>query len=141
VHTKFNADEVLRIAEQIERNGTAFYERAADRFRGEERRTLLRLADMERSHQQVFATMRRELLDADKGLEAFEDPVALLGPEESIRRILEIAVDLEKDSVVFYVAFKAAVPESLGRGKIDEIIREEMDHVLLVSEMLSSLDP
>jgi len=29
-----NADEILEIAEQIERDGIAFYERAAERFRG-----------------------------------------------------------------------------------------------------------
>ncbi len=34
-----NIDETLKIAEQIERNGVAFYETAAERFRGEEKRT------------------------------------------------------------------------------------------------------
>jgi rubrerythrin len=158
----FNVDEILEIAEQIERNGMAFYEKAAERFRGDEKRTLLRLADMEVTHQRVFSAMRRELSDADPGLKAFDpegeaakylaafadgqifdlnvDPVTLLGPEDSVRDILHTAIGLEKDSVVFYVAIREAVPESLGRDEIEKIIKEEMDHIVLLSGMLSSLD-
>ncbi len=158
----FNADEVLKIAEQIERNGIAFYEKAAERFQGDEKRTLLRLADMERTHQQVFATWRRELSDANQGLEAFDpegeaarylaafadgqifapkaDAAALLSPENSESDILEMAIGLEKDSVVFYVAIRDAVPETLGEDKINQIIQEEMAHILLLSRTLSSLN-
>ena len=156
-----NVDEILEIAEQIERNGIAFYERAAERFQGDEKRTLLGLANMERNHERAFASMRRELADADEGLTAFDpegeaekylaaiadgkifdlkaDPLALLGQQETVQGILGLAIDLEKDSVVFYVAIKDAVPESLGKDKIDKIIKEEMDHILLLSGILSSL--
>jgi rubrerythrin len=156
-----NVDEILKIAEQIERNGIAFYERAAERFHGEEKRTLLSLANMERNHERAFAGMRRELADADERLKAFDpegesqrylaaladgqifdlkaDPVALLGGEQSVQDILELAIDLEKDSVVFYVAIKDAVPEGLGKPKVEKIIKEEMDHIILLSGILSSL--
>jgi rubrerythrin len=156
----FNADEVLKIAEQIERNGIAFYGTAAERFDGDVKRTLLRLADMERTHEQIFATMRRELPDqgykaidpegeAGRYLAAFADgqifapkadSSALLGPGKTQRGILETAIGLEKDSVVFYVAIKDAVPEALGEDKIDWIIQEEMAHIVLLSRTLSSLD-
>lgn len=156
----FNADEVLKIAEQIERNGIAFYETAAERFDGDMKRTLLRLADMERTHEQVFATMRRELPDqgykaidpegeAGRYLAAFadgqifapkSDSSALFGPGKTERDILETAIDLEKDSVVFYVAIKDAVPETLGEDKINWIIQEEMAHIVLLSKIRSSLD-
>ena len=154
----FNADEILKTAEQIERNGIAFYETAAGRFRGDEKRTLLRLADMERTHVQVFAAMRRELSNASEGLTAFdpegeagrylaafadgkifdlnEDPVALLGPQQSVQDILKSAIGLEKDSVVFYVAIRDTVPESLGRDRIEKIIKEEMEHIILLNGML-----
>jgi rubrerythrin len=156
-----NADEILKIAEQIERNGIAFYERAAERFHGDEERTMLSLAKMERNHERAFASMRRELADADEGLQAFDpegeserylaaladgqifdlnaDPVALLGQRESVQGILELAIDMEKDSVVFYVAIKDAVPESLGKDRVEKIIKEEMDHIILLSGILSSL--
>jgi rubrerythrin len=157
----FNADEVLKIAEQIERNGISFYEKAAERFSGDEKRTLLRLSDMERTHEQVFATMRRELAASDQGLKPIDpegeagkylaafadgqifapeaDSAALFSPENSARDILEVAIGLEKDSVVFYVAIKDAVPEALGEDKIDRIIQEEMAHIVLLSRTLSSL--
>jgi len=158
----FNVDEVLKIAEQIERNGIGFYEKAAAGFHGDEKQTLLRLADMERTHERVFSALRRELSRADQALEAFDpegeaarylaafadgqvfdpdaDPLALLGPQSSGRDILKVAIGLEKDSVVFYVAIRDAVPESLGKEKIERIIKEEMDHIVLLSGMLSSLD-
>jgi rubrerythrin len=158
----FNADEVLKIAEQIERNGISFYEMAADRFEGDQKRTLLRLADMERTHEKVFAAMRRDLSAADEKLTAFDpegeagkylaafadgqifapkaDSAALFGPDASAREILETAIGLEKDSVVFYVAIRDAVPEALGEDEIDRIIKEEMAHIVLLSRTLSSLD-
>jgi len=158
----FNADEVLKIAEQIERNGIAFYQKAAERFQGDEKLMLLRLADMERTHQQVFANWRRELSDANQELKAFDpegeagrylaafadgqifapkaDAAALLSPENSERDILEMAIGLEKDSVVFYVAIRDAVPEALGGDKINQIIQEEMAHIVLLSRTLSSLN-
>ena len=155
----FNADEVLKIAEQIERNGIAFYEKAAERFQGDQRSTLLRLADMERTHERVFANWRRGLPDqgykavdpegeSARYLAAFADgqifapradSAALLSPENSERDILETAIGLEKDSVVFYVAIRDAVPEMLGEDKIDQIIQEEMAHIVLLSRTLSSL--
>ena len=158
----FNADEVLQIAEQIERNGIAFYEKAAERFSGKERQTLLRLADMERTHERVFASMRRQLSASGQRLEAFDpegeagkylaafadgqifapkaDSAALFGPEDSTRHILETAIGLEKDSVVFYVAIREAVPESLGEKEIQRIIHEEMSHIVVLSQTLFSLD-
>jgi rubrerythrin len=156
----FNADEVLKIAEQIERNGMAFYETAAERFEGDAKQTLLRLADMERTHVQIFAAMRKELPDEGyKGIDpegesgrylaAFADgqifapkadSSALLAPGKTERDILEIAIGLEKDSVVFYVAIKDTVPDTLGEDKIDWIIQEEMAHIVLLSRTLASLD-
>jgi rubrerythrin len=158
----FNADEVLKIAEQIERNGIEFYERAAERFDGDAARRLRNLADMERTHEQAFATMRRELADAEQRLKAFDpegeagrylaafadgqifapraDAAALFGPESTERDILETAIGLEKDSVVFYVAIRDAVPEALGEDKINQIIQEEMAHIVLLSRTLASLD-
>jgi len=128
---------------------------------GDEERTLRSLANMERNHERAFASMRRELADADEGLKAFDpegeagrylaaiadgqifdlkaDPLALLGPQESVQGILELAIDMEKDSVVFYVAIRDSVPESLGKDRIEKIIKEEMDHVILLSRILSSV--
>jgi rubrerythrin len=158
----YNAEEIFRIAEQIERNGAAFYEKAAERFEGEARRRLNGLSAMERVHEQQFTSMRKEIFEdastnalpdpdgeVQKYLAAFadgkifavdSDPTELLAGMESIGEILRLAIQLEKDSVVFYAGIREAVPGSLGRDKVDNIIKEEMSHISLLSEALSSLD-
>jgi rubrerythrin len=48
---RFSADEILSIAETIERNGVGFYQTAAKMVSAEEsRRLLLDLADREKAH-------------------------------------------------------------------------------------------
>ena len=45
----------------------------------------------------------------------------------SLKKILKSAIEAEKDSIVFYLGMKEAVPEKLGKGRLDDIIREEME--------------
>ena len=54
----------------------------------------------------------------------------------SMRAILKSAITAEKDSIVFYLGIKEAVDESLGQGRIDYIIKEEMGHSKLLSGKL-----
>jgi rubrerythrin len=39
---------------------------------------------------------------------------------------------------VFYLGMKEAVPEQLGRKRLDEIIKEEMGHIRLLSKELAA---
>ena len=158
----FNAEEIFKIAEQIERNGVAFYQKASENTdTPEQKRKLLDLAAMEGAHEQVFAVMRSDLSgreseptafdpqgEAEMYLNAFADgrifdinaaPVELLTGQESLEDILKIAIDLEKDSVVFYVGIKEVVPEGLGKDKVGKIIQEEMAHITLLSKELAAL--
>ena len=146
----FNADEIFEIAEQIERDGAEFYRKAAE-FADENRRSvLLALASMEYNHERTFADMRSELssgklqpLKADPDrqdalyLQAVADgkvfggnPASELTGTESIDRIFEIAISLEKDSIVFYQSMKALVPPGETRKQLDEIIDQEIGHIL-----------
>ena len=50
--------------------------------------------------------------------------------------ILKSAIVAEKDSIVFYLGMKEAVPESFGKGRLDHIIKEEMGHIKLLSGKL-----
>jgi len=54
----------------------------------------------------------------------------------SMQEIFKSAIEAEKDSIVFYLGMKEAVPESLGKGRIDRIIKEEMGHIRLLSKKL-----
>ena len=59
----FNHDEILEIAEQIERNGARFYRRAAECIeQPKAHHLLLTLAGMEDEHEQAFAAIRAESL-------------------------------------------------------------------------------
>ena len=50
--------------------------------------------------------------------------------------ILKSAITAEKDSIVFYLGMKEAVSEDLGSDRIDNIIKEEMGHIKLLSKKL-----
>jgi rubrerythrin len=57
----------------------------------------------------------------------------------SMKEILKEAIIAEKDSIVFYLGMKEFVPEKLGKDKIEQIIKEEMGHIKLLSNHLTSL--
>jgi rubrerythrin len=134
----FSADEVLGLAEQIERNGAAFYRRAAGIAGDPPRKMLLELAEMEDGHEKTFARMRAEFakkggarafdpdgdaelylraMAAGRVFDATSDPAAALTGKETVVQILQQAVALEKDSIVFYVGIRRAVGERGGRER------------------------
>ncbi len=149
----FNADDVLEIAEQLERNGGAFYRTAAESTTDPgNKEFLLALAAMEDRHEETFKAMRAELTKKEKAatvfdpdgeaalyLRALADTRVFYEKEidvSSMKAILKSAITAEKDSIVFYLGMKEAVDESLGKGRIDHIIKEEMGHIKLLSSKL-----
>ena len=156
----FNAFEVFEMAEQVERNGVRFYQRAAAASADEHLKdALLDLARMEQDHIRIFSTMKQELsgqpwaegfeqeneavlylraLMAGKIFDEKEDPADLVG-KMSMPEVLKKAIALEKDSIAFYTGIKELVPAEFGKGRMDAIIREEMRHVRILSEGLGSL--
>ncbi len=153
---EFSADEIFEMAEQMERNGQQFYNTAAAAVQGEEHRKLLqKLAGMEVDHEKTFKAMRAELTRKEKETNVFDpqgeaalylkalvDTRVFFQKEmdvSSMEKILKAAIEAEKDSIVFYLGMKNAVPEELGRGRLDEIIKEEMGHVRLLSRELVQL--
>jgi rubrerythrin len=152
----FNADDVLKIAEQIEENGADFYNKASavmtDSYY---KKFLLDLATMEVYHKKIFAGMRSALTEIEKKPTVFDpndESVLYLKSladlrvfykknmdTSSIEGILTAAIEAEKDSIVFYVGMKDLVPEKLGKNKIDDIINEEKKHIVMLSKELLSL--
>ena len=149
----FNADDVFEMAEQLERNGGKFYRTAADNTTdSQNKKFLLSLAEMEDQHEKTFKAMRSELSSQDKAstifdpqgeaalyLRALADTRVFFEKEidvTSMRNILKAAIEAEKDSIVFYLGMKEAVPEKFGRGRLDGIIKEEMGHIRMLSKKL-----
>lgn len=158
----FNADEIFQMAEQIERNGSAFYRRAAALSPGSKTAQIfLKLATMEDEHERIFAHMRAQLSQEERRisiadpegqakeyLKAWADghvfnvhisPAEKLRGRERPEEILRWAIDQEKESIVFYLGMKEAIPERLGRGRIDEVIKEEMRHIGVLSKELETM--
>lgn len=159
---EFSADEIFEMAEQIERNGSGFYRQAASRAaKSPVSEIFLRLAAQEDEHEKTFAQMRSELnpverranpLDPDHEntayLRAWADGhvfdvrrnlAGILTGKENVEDVVQLAIGMEKDSIVFYLGMKDAVPPRLGRNQIDRIIREEMGHLSSLTRYLESL--
>ena len=157
----FNANEVLEMAEQIEKNGAKFYRGAAKKFPQVEK-VLLELAAMEDDHLKTFADMRKELSEAETEQQVFDpdnqtqlylkamadghvfdfdsNPDDLLAKQETIKDVLKMALGFEKDSVVFYTGLKDSVSYSAGKDRIQAIIKEELSHIVTLSKKMWDLD-
>jgi rubrerythrin len=153
----FNADEVFEMAEQIERNGSKFYRAAAEKFPAV-RDILLSLAAMEDEHEKTFANMRAELsgteaeellFDPDGQAQMYlsvmadghvfdvkADPVEQLATKNTPEDVLNMAIGIERDSIDFYVGLKEAVSHRAGKDKVEDIIKEEMRHIVILDQSL-----
>ena len=161
----FNIHEILEMAVHIEENGAKFYRNMAENISDNSIRQLFfDLAAMEEEHQNVYISMNKDLSDHERKPTVFDpqeemvqylraladlrvfdektkedfDLLEELSEEEKIRKIFQAALDLEKDSIVFYLGMKDLVPEQLGKKKIDKIIKEEMGHIRVLSNKLTS---
>jgi rubrerythrin len=158
---RFNADEVFVIAERIETNGAAFYGAAAAKVSSPGSRLLHDLAAWEEKHREFFAGLRKSLTDADREQIAADpdgeaalylqsladgvifdpaaDPLCGLGPEPTLQQILRAALAREKDAIAFFTGMQRLVPVSFGKSRIEEIIKEEMNHVTIIAKELAAL--
>ena len=156
----FNADEVFEMAEQIERNGGKFYRAAAKKF-PEVSKLLLELAAMEDKHLKTFRDMRVRLSGTELEEPVFDpdgqaqmylrvmadghvfdvkaDPVEKLANKDTPEDVLKMAIGLERDSIAFYVGLKEAVSNKAGKNKVEDIIKEEMGHVVILNQKLQDL--
>jgi len=149
----FNADEIFEMAEQMERNGAAFYRKAAGAATNDRNREmLLKLAKMEDEHEKTFTAMRSELTSREKEstvfdpqgeaayyLRALVDTRVFFKKEidvTSMKEIFKEALTAEKDSILFYLGMKEMVPEKLGKTRLDGIIKEEMQHIKIIGKEL-----
>jgi rubrerythrin len=157
----FNIDEVFEIAEQIERNGAQFYRKAAALFEtSRAKNVLMDLAVMEDKHEKIFKELRQELkkkagmedsyideepaqyLKAVAGGYVFPinvDPSERLKADESLMDVLNFAIEIEKDSIVFYLGLREAMPEDLGRFDVSQIIKEEMRHISYITDLMHKI--
>ena len=153
---EFNANDIFSMAEQMERNGVNFYKNASKEVQEPEIKKLLDdLAHMEEMHEKTFMAMKAELNEQEKEqtvfdpdgeaalyLRALADTRVFFEKEidiSSLEGIFKAAIEAEKDSIIFYLGMKDAVPENYGKSKLENIIKEEMIHVKILSNELALL--
>jgi rubrerythrin len=150
------------MAETIEKNGAKFYTEAAGKTSDEDtKKMLLDLAAMEEGHFDTFHQMRGELAGREKsetvydpgnqaamylqvmaeahGSEGKVSPAEKLTGQESMEKILSIAINAEKDSIAFYSGLKDFVSQKAGKEKVEAVIREELFHIAILSQRLADL--
>ena len=160
---QFNAEEVLKMAEQIEKNGQEFYRKASeivDDF--EVSRLLADLAEWEKGHETLFASMRSELSQDEKRQTAidpyceaalylkamadnhvFKQQVESLPAPEGDKgtgKIIDLAIRFEKDSLLFFLGLERLVSPRLGKDRIYDIIDEEIGHIAYLEKQRTRLN-
>jgi len=153
MYHKFNAKEVLEMAEKIEQNGYRFYRKAAEDVKNPEiKKFLLELAEMEVVHEKTFIDMKQQLSNKEKEevvfdpweetaayIQALADTRVFYEKEidtTSVEEVLKAGIAAEKESIVFYLGMKEMVPAGQGKDKIENIIKEEMRHIRIINNQL-----
>ena len=151
----FNAVDIFKIAETIEGDGVKFYNEAAKLFAGEDvSKIFADLAEWELQHKKVFAEMREKITQqhpklgpgtkeykAVAALSTFSlwaEPYRQLINVDNRQDVVRQALRKEKDTIVFYVGLKDFVAENKDKEIINDIIKEEMRHISILTEALGS---
>ncbi len=153
----FNADEVFRMGMDVEKNGEAFYRKAAELAKDPGiRKAFEYLAKEEKSHWETFSRMREELagkkvsepvVDSEGLSELYLDAIvksrlfsnvgeaekAAAGVKDEVEA-LGAALTFEKDTILFFYAMKAMTRRELGADRIDMLIGEEQKHVVRIAQ-------
>jgi rubrerythrin len=148
----FNADEVFQVAIEIEENGKIFYDKALEMVDDPQVRNVFKdLALQETEHKRKFQELKQSLpSDASSG--TVQDPDHQLadyikmmadqhvfrtsaGLDQRLQSVtntmdaLRLAIEFEKDSVIFFLSMKDATDESQGRELISLLVKEEQEHL------------
>ncbi|MGC9968000.1 MAG: ferritin family protein [Syntrophobacteraceae bacterium] len=148
----FNAGEVFKIAIQIEENGRKFYEESQKNIESAEVRALFAdLALQEIEHKKKFEALRAQLppestttavWDPENELDRYikmmaDDHVFISGDDikDQIGGIrdssdaLKLAMEFEKDTLVFFLSLEEAVADRKDQDLIKSLLIEEQGHL------------
>ena len=145
---KFNIDEIIDIACQLERNGENFYRKAAILY-PDHSKFLLELAEQEVVHEQRFKDMKARFVQNPTSYENDSDNISQLylnaiadgtifkkGKVEeefsdikTFDDVVKKAIKREQQTILFFLGFKEIVQQQSDQQIIDEMIKEEMSHI------------
>jgi rubrerythrin len=153
----FTLGEIIDLAIQIERNGEKSYRKAQDEVSDISISSMLKwLADDEAEHEKWFVDMKKkidekvedprleemgkEILTSVLGEQAFSMDDADFKNIDSIKSLLELSLEFEKDTILFYEMIKDFIDDSKVIDGIDKIIAEENKHVKKLEEFIGKGD-
>lgn len=150
----FSLGEIVDLAIQIEKNGEQSYRKAQKEVTSQELASILGwLANDEKEHEKWFIDMKkeidekiedpkleemgREILNGVLGEQAFSMDDADFSRIKDIDTLLEISLEFEKDTILFYEMIKDFIEDGIILEGIDRIIKEENKHVKRLEELTS----
>ncbi len=153
----FSAIEIIDLAIKLEKNGEAVYRGAIEKVAIPEFAPLLEwIADEEVKHADWFAQLKLNLetknenpFAEEMGRELFNE---MLGDKnfslkdvdfasiEEIDDLVEILIEFEKDSIIFYEVLKPFVEDPAARDYLEKIVDEEKRHIERLKEFTDRKD-
>ena len=139
------------MAIQLEKNAETFYRAAVAKMSTPSLEpVLICLANEERDHSQWFEKLRRVAQEAEAGGQGQEISSealrSLVGDQkfslaevdlaniESVKELIELAVEHEKDTIIFYQMLQSFIDDPEIVKELDEIIAEEEQHIKLLAK-------
>ncbi|MCU0589655.1 MAG: ferritin family protein [Syntrophobacteraceae bacterium] len=158
----FNAAEVFRVAIKIEENGKRFYEDALRVIDDPSVKKLFQeLASQEVEHKKHFEDLRARLPAQPQGsdvwfpeneMEAYLKMMAdqhvftsdaslesALAQLKGVKDALKMAIEFEKDSVIFFLSMQEATDNKKDQEMIGLLVKEEQGHLRRLALELARL--
>ncbi len=155
----FSASEIVLMAVEAEKSGFAFYQAMANKAKDENVKNVFTfLAKEEAEHKDAFQHLLNNLLFIDMShtdeaeyhnyLNAFVS-TRIFNADTNIDKLVQsiasdieavdIAINTEKESILFYYELREQVKKGKGRDSIDEIIKEEKNHLSRLVQLRDAL--
>jgi rubrerythrin len=148
----FSTKEIIDLAIKLEKNGEAVYRSAIEKVSMPGLVPLLEwMADEEVKHADWFAQLKlnletknenpfvaemsRELFSEMLGDKNFSLKEVDFSSIENINDLVEIFIEFEKDSIIFYEILKPFVEDPVAREHLSKIIDEEESHIERLKEI------
>lgn len=157
----FNAAEVFQLAVEIKENGRAFYEQASNKVQDPElRKQFAELAKEELEHIHKIKRLMADspwagipsAPDPDNELEVYVKATAdqhvyktcgaltvQLDTLQDVADVLKLALQFEKDSVIFFMSMQEAICEGKDREVVDILLKEELARVKQLSMQIQRM--
>jgi rubrerythrin len=149
----FTLREIIDLAIRIEKNGENIYRKAQEEVSNPSLASMLQwLAEEEVEHEKWFARLKetvgttgedpkleemgKAILQGVLGDQAFSIKDADFSKTEDISSLLELSVEFEKDTILFYQMLSAFIDDEETLKQLDIIIEEENRHVQVLEEFI-----